>query len=144
MKTPFVYPRQVLFYETDTAQIVHFSNYFRYLEEAEHAFFRELNLPILWQREDGGFLGWPRIDAHLQFQAAASFGDLLEIRLWVGRVRASVLEMKMEIWREATLIAKGHLKIACCLTIPGTPMRAIEIPVEVAEVLRAQQASPPK
>ncbi len=138
MTQPFIHPRQVLFYETDTACIVHFSNYFRYLEEAEHAFFRSLNLPIIWQREDGGFLGWPRIDAHLEFQAAAKFGDQLEIRLWVNRVRASVLEMKMEIWRDTTRVAKGHLKIACCLTIPGQPMKAIEIPPEMAELLRAK------
>ena len=135
--SPFTYRRQVAFYETDTAQIVHFSNYFRYLEEAEHALFRSLELPIIWQRDDGGFLGWPRVDAALRFQAAAKFGDWLEIRVWVERVRASVLEMKMEIWRETTLIASGSLSIACCLTIPGEKMRAIEIPAEVAAKLEA-------
>ena len=133
--SPFIYRRQVAFYETDTAQIVHFSNYFRYLEEAEHALFRSLNLPIIWQREDGGFLGWPRVDAALNFQAAAAFGDWLEVRLWVDRVRASVLEMRMEVWRDQTRIASGSLKIACCLTIPGEKMRAIEIPGEIAAKL---------
>ena len=33
--------RRVLFYETDAAGIVHFSWFFRYMEEAEHALWRE-------------------------------------------------------------------------------------------------------
>ena len=36
--------RRVQFYETDMAGIVHFSWFFRYLEEAEHAMWREAGL----------------------------------------------------------------------------------------------------
>ena len=38
--------RRVQFYETDMAGIVHFSWFFRYLEEAEHAMWREAGLTI--------------------------------------------------------------------------------------------------
>ena len=38
--------RRVQFYETDMAGIVHFSCYFRYMEEAEHAMWREAGLSI--------------------------------------------------------------------------------------------------
>ena len=36
------YKRRVEFAETDMAGQVHFSNFFRYMEAAEHAFFRSL------------------------------------------------------------------------------------------------------
>ena len=39
--TEFRLQRRVQFYETDAAGIVHFSWFFRYLEEAEHALWRE-------------------------------------------------------------------------------------------------------
>ena len=38
--------RRVQFYETDAAGIVHFSWFFRYMEEAEHALWREAGLSI--------------------------------------------------------------------------------------------------
>ena len=37
----FTYRRRVQFYETDLAGIVHFSWYPRYMEEAEHAMWRD-------------------------------------------------------------------------------------------------------
>jgi acyl-CoA thioesterase FadM len=41
--------RRVQFAETDMAGIVHFSNYFRWMEEVEHAFFRSVGP----ERRDG-------------------------------------------------------------------------------------------
>jgi len=38
MPRTFSYKRTANFYETDAAKIVHFSNYFKYMEEAELAF----------------------------------------------------------------------------------------------------------
>ena len=38
--------RRIFFYEVDSAGIVHFSNYFRYMEEAEHALWRAAGLSI--------------------------------------------------------------------------------------------------
>lgn len=39
----FLYPRKVQLYETDLGQVVHHSNYWRYLEEARHEAFQNLN-----------------------------------------------------------------------------------------------------
>ena len=38
----FTHQRQVEFAETDMAGIVHFANFFRWMESAEHAFLRSL------------------------------------------------------------------------------------------------------
>ncbi|HCQ99158.1 MAG TPA: acyl-CoA thioesterase, partial [Acidobacteria bacterium] len=47
--------RRVQFYETDTAGLVHFSVFFRYLEEAEHAMWRAAGLSIAPPGADIGF-----------------------------------------------------------------------------------------
>lgn len=42
----FRYPRRVQFAETDLAGMVHFANFFRYMEEAEHALWRAAGMSI--------------------------------------------------------------------------------------------------
>ena len=42
MAHAFTMQRRVEFAETDMAGILHFSNYFRFMESVEHAFFRSL------------------------------------------------------------------------------------------------------
>ena len=57
MATGFVYHRRVTFAETDMAGIVHFSNFYRYMEEAEHAFLRSRGLRIKVDQPDGTVVG---------------------------------------------------------------------------------------
>ena len=52
MAHEYRYRRRVEFSETDLAGIVHFSNYFRYMEAAEHEFFRSLGLSIHLERDE--------------------------------------------------------------------------------------------
>ena len=63
MPSEYRLKRRVQFYETDMAGIVHFSWFFRYLEEAEHAMWREAGLSIA----DGSGIGWPRVEASFEF-----------------------------------------------------------------------------
>ena len=78
MATEFRYPRRVQFAETDLAGIVHFSTMFRYVEEAEHALWREAGLSIA-ERASG--LGWPRLSAALEFRNPLRFEE--EFEVWV-------------------------------------------------------------
>jgi hypothetical protein len=43
----FTCTERVQFSDTDMAGIVHFSNFFRYMERVEHAFFRSLGFSIV-------------------------------------------------------------------------------------------------
>ena len=53
----FEVTRRVEFYETDAAGIVHFSNFFRYMETAEHAFLRSLGHQFHEQHGEAE-IGW--------------------------------------------------------------------------------------
>ena len=46
MKYHFQYLRTIKFADTDMAGIAHFSNFFRWMEEAEHAFLQHLEIAI--------------------------------------------------------------------------------------------------
>ena len=60
--------REVEFADTDMAGIMHFSNFFRYMEAAEHGFFRSLGFSI--HRSGPDPLGWPRV-CRLRLQVSA-------------------------------------------------------------------------
>jgi acyl-CoA thioesterase FadM len=66
----FEYARVVQFSETDLAGIVHFSAYFRYMEEAEHALWRAAGLSVA--RDD---LHWPRVSASCEYASPLRFED---------------------------------------------------------------------
>ena len=46
MPAQFITTRRVEFADTDMAGIIHFANYYRYMEEAEHAMWRAAGLSI--------------------------------------------------------------------------------------------------
>ena len=54
--------RRVEFSETDMVGIVHYSNFFRYMETAEHAFFRSIGYSII-SNQTNPPVGWPRVHA---------------------------------------------------------------------------------
>jgi YbgC/YbaW family acyl-CoA thioester hydrolase len=103
--------RRVEFYETDMAGIVHFSNFFRYMETCEHAFIRSLDHELHGQL-DGLETGWPRVNASCDYRAPARFGDLLTIRLFIAEVRNRSVRYRFEVSREETLIAEGSIAAA--------------------------------
>ena len=80
--------RRVNFYETDLAGIVHFSCFFRYMEEAEHALWREAGLTIARAGEETGF---PRLAATCDFHAPLHFEDEFEVSVRVARITRRTL-----------------------------------------------------
>src|SRR3569623_1890676 len=84
MSAAHVYRRRVQFSETDMAGIVHFSNYYRYMEEAEHDWFRSLGLRIMQTLPDGRVVGWPRVRSACVYEAPARYDDDIEIRVYVA------------------------------------------------------------
>jgi YbgC/YbaW family acyl-CoA thioester hydrolase len=97
MSTPaFEIQRHVEFYETDMAGIVHFSNFFRFMETCEHAFVRSLDFEVHGLL-DGLETGWPRVNASCDYRAPARFGDLLTIRLFIAEVRTRSVRYLIKI-----------------------------------------------
>jgi acyl-CoA thioester hydrolase len=136
MASSFTTTRRVEFFETDMAGIVHFANFYRYMEQAEHEFFRSFGRSIMEPQPDGSTLGWPRVSGSCNFEAPAFYEDLLEVRIFVERIGVKSLTMRYEFRRGETRIARGQMKTVCCIFRHGEPLRSIEIPPAFSEHLQ--------
>jgi acyl-CoA thioester hydrolase len=126
--------RRVQFYETDVAGIVHFSWFYRYMEEAEHALWRDAGLSIHPQESD---VGWPRVAASFDFRRALRFEDQFDIHLRVAAMAKKTIQYACRIVKGDEEIASGTMTIACVRKQPT--MRAIEIPDEIRKRLTARR-----
>jgi YbgC/YbaW family acyl-CoA thioester hydrolase len=126
---------RVQFSETDMAGIVHFSNYFRLMEEVEHAFFRSIGMSVVMQHE-GMHIGWPRVAAKCDYLGPAKFEDEIVLNLRVARVGEKSFTYSVEFMLNGRKIAVGEITSVCCLIESGA-MRSIAIP----PTLRAKLAN---
>ena len=124
--------RRVEFAETDKAGIVHFSNFFRYMEEAEHAFLRSIGSSVVI-KSNNLELSWPRVSASCDFRSPAFFEDVLDVHVWVARKGEKSVEYRIAISREGTALARGRLTSVCCVCHPDHRMQSVPILKEVSE-----------
>lgn len=136
----FIAQRQLQFSETDMAGIAHFSNFFRWMEETEHEYFRSLGLTIMRREQGGVHLGWPRVSASCNFHKPLYFQDDFEIRLTVERLGVKSISYLFELWRGNDHIATGRLKTACCMCGPNGEIASIEIPPDYLTRLPADES----
>jgi YbgC/YbaW family acyl-CoA thioester hydrolase len=137
----FKLTRQVEFSDTDMAGIVHFTAFLRYMEAAEHAFFRSLGFSI----HTTGFaepVGWPRVHVDCDFSYPLRFEDIVEISLYVREKREKSIVYSF-VFRKlneepAQEVARGTLAVACVTRDKTTgKMRGIPIPEAIAEKIEA-------
>ena len=122
--------RRVQFYETDAAGIVHFSVFFRYVEEAEHAMWRAAGLSIA---APGATIGFPRVATSFDFLRPLRFEDEFEVHLRVTGKTTKTLSYGATIEKDGTTMARGTLTVACVSKRPGEPMRGTDIPADIAD-----------
>ena len=138
--------RRVEFSETDMAGIVHFSNFFRYMETAEHGFYRSLGFSVTLDNFDPP-LGFPRVHASCDYKKPLRFEDELEIHILVKEKRSRVLTYAFRFSKlpkagnggagatgdgKAELVATGVVTVVCVAHYPDGRMEAVAIPAELA------------
>jgi acyl-CoA thioester hydrolase len=128
-RSEYTLRRRVHFYETDTAGIVHFSNYFRYMEEAEHALWREVGLTIA--KRSG--VGFPRIAASFEYHRPLRVEDEFDIRIRVVAKGEKTMRYECVMTKGEEKIATGSLTIVCVSTVAGQPMKSTAFPPEIAD-----------
>jgi YbgC/YbaW family acyl-CoA thioester hydrolase len=133
MSSEYRHRRRVQFYETDLAGIAHFSWYFRYMEEAEHALWRAAGLSIASPDHPVGF---PRVAATCEFKAPLHFEDEFDVHIRVEKLNRRTIHYACVISRGETVVATGTLTAACVLRQPDRSLRATDIPDDIARRLR--------
>ena len=135
MAYEFKFVRIVEFSETDMAGIVHFSNYCKYMEAAEHRFFRSIGYSI-FADQTGPRVGWPRVHVEFNYKKPLRFEDEIEIHLLVARLRSKSITYKFRIKKingdQCELAATGEMTAVCVSSTKHGTMKACSIPAEIA------------
>ena len=132
----FTCERRVEFSDTDMAGIVHFANFFRFMESAEHAFFRSLGF-VLHEHADGHVRGFARVHADCDYLRPLHYPDLVRIELAVREKTESSLAYDFVFFDERggeRPVARGSLKVVHVARGPKDErLRAAPMPLEVFE-----------
>jgi YbgC/YbaW family acyl-CoA thioester hydrolase len=137
MSTGFRYRRRVQFSETDLAGIAHFSAYFRFMEEAEHALWRAAGLSIGAAEQTGG---WPRVSAAFDYKSPLRFEDEFEVVVQIAETTRRSIRYAFTITAGSVLVGTGTMTAVCTMKEDGR-LRAVDLPPDVIARLRAAAGS---
>jgi acyl-CoA thioester hydrolase len=132
MTTPFCTSRRVEFSDTDAAGIMHFSAFFRFMEQAEHDLLRSLGLSVVMNddvaQSGGGKLSWPRVHAHCDFRSPAHYEDVLDIDVTISRLCEKSANYTFQFSLNGKPLATGEITSVCCRIVSGQPPQSVAIP----------------
>lgn len=134
MADPFRYFRRVEFCETDAAGIAHFSAFYLYMEQAEHALLRSLGTSVMYG-EGGVKMSWPRVAASCEFHGAAHFEDVLEVEVTVTRIGTTSVGYRFRFRCGDRKIAQGQMTAVHCRIPVGAAPEPTAIPASLREQL---------
>ena len=107
---------------------MHFSWFFRYMEEAEHALWREAGLSI---SPPNSSVVFPRVAAAFDYHSPLRFEDEFEVLIRVVAITDKTMRYACVLTRGDTTIATGSLTIVC-VTRRGDEMKASAFPPDIA------------
>ena len=140
MPSEFSITRTVEFSETDMAGIMHFSNFFRWMEACEAAFYRSLNLPLI-SFVPGSVVGWPRVRVSCDYKAPLRFNDIIEVKLFIKEVRTKGVVYVFQFRKveagvvQPLVLAQGEMAAVCVTSDAQGKMVAQPIPEAVRGLL---------
>lgn len=144
MAYEFKIRRLVEFADTDTAGIVHFANYFRYMEAVEHAFFRSLGLSVMMP-VNGKLISFPRVHVECDYSAPLRFEDEVELHLLVREMRTKSIVFDVSMARvsgqKRQLVARGSATTVCVVKESDGTIKSTAIPAELREKI---EPAPPE
>src|ERR1700681_1540806 len=100
--------RRIEFGDTDMAGIVHFANFFRFMEAAECEFLRVRGLSVVLDWE-GQAIGFPRVSATCDYVKPARFEEVLDIGVKIERIGTKSVTYAFEFTCDGEIIARGKV-----------------------------------
>ena len=151
MNYRFVYRRRVEFADTDVAGIMHFSNFFRFMEVTEHAFYREIGLSVHpFNKEDqptdkSTEVGWPRVHASADYRLPLRFEEQVDIELLIEDIRNKTIHYLFRIWKNPddednkVIAATGRFTVVC-VSFDSESKKMHSIPIPKTILTRIEKA----
>lgn len=109
------------------AGIVHFSNFFAYMEQAEHAFLRSVGMGVVCEVDDQK-ISWPRVNAKCDYKVAIKFEEVIDIEVSVTQIGTKSVTYAFKFLRDQTHVAQGSLTAVCCLFQHGHKPQSVPTP----------------
>jgi acyl-CoA thioester hydrolase len=125
----YVHRRRVQFYETDAAGIVHFSWFFRYMEEAEHALWRAAGLSI---HPPDSPIGFARASATFDFKRPLRFEDEFDVIIRIAAITRKTVSYSCVMTKDDVTLATGAMTVICVRTDADGALKATDVPEEIA------------
>jgi YbgC/YbaW family acyl-CoA thioester hydrolase len=126
--------RRIEFADTDMAGIVHFANFFRFMEAAEVEFLRSRGLSVVLHWE-GREMSFPRVAASCDYLRPLRFQDVVDISVSLARLGSKSITYAFEFFLGTELVARGQISSVCCLVSAGREIESVEIPASIRERL---------
>lgn len=125
---------RVQWVDTDSAQIMHFSNYFRYFEYAETELFNQFNMDYAHFKKVFK-IDFPRIEAHCRYLSPCRFNDIIEVEIDIIELGNKHIKYGFKIWNKTTesLSAEGYVVVVAA---DLKSKKAVEIPEPIKSKLR--------
>jgi len=129
--TPFITQVRVRYADTDAEGVVYYGSYLVYFEVARVELLRALGCPIGEARERG--LVFPAVQADCHYRRPARVDDLLDVRLWLGRLSRASFGFEYQVCRDGEALADGSTRHAAVDIGSG---RAVALPPWFTELWR--------
>jgi acyl-CoA thioester hydrolase len=143
MACEFQLTRRVEFSDTDMAGIMHFSNFFRFMEATETAFLRSLGFSVVLSR-CGLEVCLPRVHAECDYSLPLHFEDEVQIHLLVEKKGTRTLTYQFRFFRPegdgSVEVARGRLIAVCAARGEDGSLKAVPIPKALADKLQVAPA----
>lgn len=101
------YPCQIAFADTDASGWMHFPAIFRHVEAAEHECLKQRGVLVF----DRALGGWPRVSVTCDYKKPLLAGDVVEVRLAIGRIGNASIQWNFEV-----VDADGQLAVVGSMT----------------------------
>ena len=117
---------RVYYEDTDTGGVVYHSNYLNFCERARSELFFQKGLS---PHKENEFFVVRHIDA--DFIKSAVFGDVLDVKTTLDRVKSASLSMTQDVYRGDELIFRAIVKVAYLKN--GRPSK---IPTDILDIFK--------
>ena len=129
----FTIEERVRWGDVDAARIIFYGAYIHFFEYAETELFRAVGLHYGVMFDELNI--WlPRVHLECDFQRVARLDDVLEVRVYVGRVGNKSMRLNFEVRRKGAdeTVATAHFVLAA---VNQTTFETVPIPSELREKL---------
>ena len=115
---------RVYYEDTDTAGIVYYANYLRYIERARTEILRLFGIDQyeLMNGPAEDHISFAVTRCEVDYLSPARLDDIITVKTETTRLRGASIQMAQDIWRGDELLIKSMV-YAACLNVRGLPTR---------------------